>query len=133
MIEKQLSIFLENKPGVLSEVCKALGTRDINIRGISVSDTVDHAVVRLIVDKPQEALHVLGEHGALVVETDVLEVKLDNRPGELARLAAKFARGKLNIEYAYGTADGGQATVFIRVSDLKKAVQLLGSGKRVAK
>jgi hypothetical protein len=133
MIEKQLSIFLVNKPGVMADVCRTLGAHDINIRGISVSDTVDHAVVRLIVDDPRKALHVLGEHGALVVETDVLEVKLGDKPGELARLAGKFARGKINIEYAYGTADGSQATVFLRVSDVKKAVKILSPKKKPRK
>ena len=133
MIEKQISIFLENKPGVMADVCKALGAYDINIRGISVSDTVDHAVVRMIVDNPRKAIHVLGEHGALVVETDVLALKLDDKPGTLAKLASKFARGKVNIEYAYGTSDGTEATVFVRVSDVKKAVQLLSSKKRPKK
>ena len=133
MIEKQISIFLENKPGVLANVCKTLGAFDINIRGISVSDTVDHAVVRLIVDNPRKAIHVLGEHGALVVETDVLAVKLDDKPGTLAKLASKFAREKINIEYAYGTSDDTEATVFVRVSDVKKALQLLSPRKRSKK
>jgi len=133
MIEKQISIFLENKPGVLANVCKTLGAHDVNIRGMSISDTVDHAVVRLIVNDPRKAIHVLGEHGALVVETDVLAVKLDDKPGALAKLAAKFARGKVNIEYSYGTSDGTEATVFVRVSDVKKAVQLLTPKKRPKK
>lgn len=133
MIEKQISIFLENKPGVMASVCKTLGAYDINIRGISVSDTVDHAVVRMIVDNPRKAIHVLGEHGALVVETDVLAVKLDDKPGALAKLASRFARGKINIEYAYGTSDDTEATVFIRVSDVKKAAQLLSPKKRPKK
>lgn len=132
MIARQLSVFLENKPGVLAAVCKALGEHDINIRGVSVSDTVDHAVVRLIVSDPHKAVHVLGEHGALVVETDVLIVKLSDHPGALAEVAAKFARGKINIEYAYGSSDDTEATVFVRVSDTKKALEIL-TPKRKAK
>ncbi len=132
MIAKQLSVFLENKPGVLAEVCKTLGDHDINIRGVSVSDRVDHAVVRLIVSDPHKAIHVLGEHGALVVETDVLVVKLPDQPGALGQLAAKFARAKINIEYAYGSSDDTQATVFMRVSDAKKALEIL-TPKRKAK
>lgn len=124
-VEKQLSLFLENKPGVLAEVCRTLGDHHVNLRGLSVSDTVDHAVVRMIVDDPQTALHALGEYGALVVETDVLVVALDDKAGELGRLASKFARAKINIEYAYGTSDGSQATIYLRVSDLAKAKQLL--------
>ena len=94
MIEKQLSIFLENKPGVLAEVCKTLQAHDINIRGISVSDTVDHAVVRMIVSDPHAAIHILGEHGTLVVETDVLAIELSDSPGELAKLASQLASAR---------------------------------------
>jgi hypothetical protein len=129
MVETQLSIFLENKPGVLAEVGKMLGDHDINIRGISISDTVDHAVVRLMVDQPQKAIHVLGEHGALVVETEILEVKLADEPGALSRLADKFAHGNINIEYAYGTSNGSRATLFVRVSDTERAVKLLSAAE----
>jgi hypothetical protein len=133
MVEKQLSIFLENKPGVLAEVCKTLGAHEINIRGLSVSDTVDHAVVRLVVNDPQKALHVLGDHGALVVETDVLGVNMVDKPGELAKVAAEFARAKVNIEYAYGSCDDTEGTIFFRVSDEKKALKVLSSLKKRAK
>jgi hypothetical protein len=132
MIEKQLSLFLVNKPGVLAEVCQTLGDQGINIRGMSVSDTVDHAVVRLVVDDPQKAIHILGEHGVLVVETDVLALNLNDTPGALAAVARKFARGKVNIEYAYGSSDTGQAHIYMRVSDVRKAKQLL-SGKKKKK
>jgi hypothetical protein len=90
-------------------------------------------VVRLVVDDPRKAIHVLGEHGALVVETDVLAVNLADKPGALARLARTFARGRINIEYAYGTSGGGQATVYVRVSDMKKAMQLLSPKKKPRK
>jgi len=133
MIEKQLSLFLVNKPGVLAEVCRTLGNNDINIRGMSISDTVDHAVVRLIVDDPIKAIHVMGDHGVLVVETDVLAIKLSDHPGELAKIARKLARAKVNIEYAYGTSDGSAATMFIRVSDARKAKKLLTPTKKKAK
>jgi hypothetical protein len=133
VIEIQLSIFLENKPGVLADVCKALGAYDINIRGMSISDTVDHAVVRLIVNDPKKAVHILGEHGALVVETEVLALKLADKPGELAKMARKFARAKINIEYAYGTSVADQATIYMRVSDVKKAVQLLTPKKKATR
>ena len=133
MIEKQLSIFLENKPGVLAEVAKTLGDHGINIRGLSVSDTVDHAVVRIIVTDPQKAIHILGEHGLLVVETEVLAVKLADEPGKLAEFASQLARAKVNIEYAYGSSHGEEATVFFRVSDVKKAVTLLPAAKKAKK
>lgn len=127
MIEKQLSLFLVNKPGVLADVCQSLSDNNINIRGLSVSDTVDHAVVRLIVDDPIKAIHLLGEHGVLVVETDVLAVDVDDQPGALAKVARKLARGKVNIEYAYGTADTGKARIYMRVSDARKGKQVLAA------
>jgi hypothetical protein len=127
MIEKQLSLFLVNKPGVLADVCQTLADHKINIRGLSVSDTVDHAVVRMIVDDPIAAIHILGEHGVLVVETDVLALEVDDQPGALAKVARKFARAKINIEYAYGTADSGQARIYMRVSDARKGKQALTS------
>jgi len=130
MIEKQLSIFLENKPGVLAAVCKALAEHEVNIRGISVSDTVDHAVVRLVVSDPHKALHVLGDHGALVVETDVLAVDLSDKPGELAKLATRFAKARINVEYAYGSSDHSKGTVFFRVSNVKLAAKLLKAGAK---
>ncbi|MCH5373974.1 MAG: ACT domain-containing protein [Planctomycetes bacterium] len=125
MIEKQLSVLLENKVGVLAEVCKMLAAHGINIKGISISDTVDHAVLRLIVDDWHGAIHILGEHGALVVETDVIRVRLDDKPGELATLAENFAREEVNIEYAYGTSDVNGATLYLRVSDVKRAEQII--------
>lgn len=130
MIAKQLSLFLVNKPGVLAEVCKTLGASGINIRGMSISDTVDHAVVRMIVDDAHKACHVLGDHGVLVVETDVLAVQVSDHPGELAKIARKLARAKVNIEYAYGTSDGASATMFIRVSDARKAKKILTPVKK---
>lgn len=127
MIEKQLSLFLENKPGVLADVCQTLADQKINIRGLSVSDTVDHAVVRMIVDDPIKAIHLLGDHGVMVVETDVLAVEVDDEPGALARIARTFARAKINIEYAYGTSDTGRARIYMRVSDARKGKQALSA------
>lgn len=126
MVERQLSIFLQNKPGVLAEVCQVLAAESVNLRALSVSDTVDHAVVRMVVDNPQKASHLLGERGTLVVETDVLGLKLTNKPGALGEVAAKLAKAKVNIEYAYGSADSADGVLFLRVSDLKKAQRALG-------
>ncbi|MCU0962763.1 MAG: ACT domain-containing protein [Pirellulaceae bacterium] len=133
MIVKQLSLFLVNKPGVLAAVCQTLGDHHINIQGISISDTVDHAVVRLIVDDPNAAIHILGEHGVLVVENDVLGVEVDDHPGALAAVARKFARAKVNIEYAYGTSDSGKAKIFVRVCDVRKGKKVLAQAARPAK
>ena len=98
---KQLALFLENKPGALAKLCQALGKEDINIHALSVSDAVDHSVVRLVVDKPTKALHLLGHHGVLVVERSVLMLTGQNKIGEMAEIAQqmgpKAASGDLPI------------------------------------
>ena len=85
-VTKQIAIFLDNKPGTLAELCAVLADHEINILAMTVSDTVDHAVVRMVVDKPQEAIHRLGDAGMLVVERDVLVVEIDNKPGGGVRI-----------------------------------------------
>ncbi len=123
----QLSIFLKNKPGVLAEVSRALSEKGINILGISVSDTVDHAVVRLVTSDAKQAHDVLESSGALVVANDVLELDLLDNPGALAEVAEKLSAASVNIEYAYGTAPvDGKARVYVRVSDDAKAKKVLG-------
>jgi hypothetical protein len=126
-VVKQLALFLENKPGTLANVCHALGQKKINILALSISDAVDHAVVRFIVDDPQRALHLLGDHGILVIERDVLMLEGHSRPGVLASIARKLARQRINIEYAYSTTptDSDSASLILRVDNLAKARRLL--------
>jgi len=133
MIEKQLSIFLENKPGVLAEACQALAADGVSLRAISISDTVDHSVVRMVVNNPRKALHILGERGALVVETEVLALTLEDQPGALAKAAKKLGKAQVNIEYAYGSTNATSCTLYLRVSDLKKAERILSSKKKARK
>ncbi len=124
---KQLSLFLENKPGTLAAVCRALAEKKINIQAISVSDAVDHAVVRVVVSDPRRAMHLLGERGVLVVERSVLMIECNNQPGELAAIARKVATHKVNIEYAYSAAlpDAPSGAMILRVDNLKKAGRIL--------
>ena len=125
---QQLSVFLENQPGVLAKLAQALASGRVNLLGMSVSDTVDHAVVRLVVDNPARARRILEEANLLVVENDVLAVPLANRPGALSDTAQRLARAHVNIEYAYGSGvakKGARALLFLRVSDTKKALRVL--------
>jgi hypothetical protein len=133
MIEKQLSVYLENKPGVLAELCHALAADGVNLKAISISDTVDHSVVRMVVSDPAKAIHILGERGALVIETDILALELVDKPGTLAEAAKKLGKAKVNIEYAYGSGHSGACTMFFRVSDIKKAIRVLCPGKKATK
>jgi len=128
-VATQLSLFLENKPGTLAAVCKALADEKINIHAISVSDAVDHAVVRMVVSDPHKALHLLGDHGLLVVERDVLMLEGRSRPGELANIAQTLADNKVNIEYAYSATPPGtsKGAMILRVDNLAKARRVLHS------
>ena len=128
-VTKQLAIFLENRPGMLARVCDALAENKINIYAISTSDTVDHAVMRMVVSDYRKALHVFEEHGTLVVEDDVLQIEGDNKPGSLAKLAHKLARAKINIEYAYCATppDAKKGLLILRVADAKKALKVLNT------
>ena len=126
-VEKQLSLFLENKPGTLAAVCQALADAAINILAISVLDAVDHAVVRMVVNDPRKAMHLLGDHGVLVIERDVLLLEGRSRPGELARVAKALAEHKVNIEYAYSATlpDAARGAMILRVDNLAKAKRCL--------
>ena len=126
-IVKQLSLFLENKPGTLAAVCRALADEKINIQAISVSDAVDHAVVRLVVNDPRRAVHLLGERGVLVVERNVLMIECRNQPGMLAAIACKLATHKVNIEYAYAASlpNAPTGAMILRVDNVKKARRIL--------
>ena len=126
-VKRQLSIFLRNKPGVLGRICEEFAAKGINILGLSVSDTVDHAVVRLITSDPVKASAMLGEAGILVIDTQVLVLDLVDRPGALAALSKKLSRGKVNIEYAYGTTSENGGNLVLRVSDVRKALKILGA------
>lgn len=124
-VVKQLSVFLENKPGVLAELCETFSKQKLNIEGLSVSDTVDHAVVRMITSDHRKAIDVLEGAGVLVVETDVLALTLPDKPGQLADIARKLAKAKVNIEYAYGTTEAAGGQLILRVSDIAKAKRVL--------
>src|SRR5690349_962813 len=128
-ITKQLAIFLDNRPGMLARVADALGEAKINIYAIAISDTVDHSVIRLVVSDYRRALHVLEEHGTLVVEDDVLVVDGSNKPGELAKIAHKLAAAKVNIEYCYSATspDSKKGLMIMRVSNAAKALKVLNS------
>ncbi|HXG47915.1 MAG TPA: ACT domain-containing protein [Methylomirabilota bacterium] len=128
-ITTQLALFLDNKPGTLARVCDALSAAKINIYAISTSDTVDHSVVRMVVSDPRRALLLFEEHGALVVESEVLMIEGDNKPGSLARLAHKLSEAGINIEYAYCATppEAKRGLLVMRVDHAKKALKVLNS------
>jgi hypothetical protein len=128
-ITKQLALFLDNRPGMLARLADALAEAKINIYAITTSDTVDHSVVRLVVSDYRRALHVFEEHGALVVEDDVLMIDGSNKPGELARMAHKLSDAGINIEYCYSAtpAESKKGLMIMRVSNASKALKVLNT------
>lgn len=124
---KEITVFLENHPGIMARVVGTLAERDVNIRGFTLNNYLDHGALRLIVDDPTSALHVLGEHNLLAIENYLITLRLKNEPGALTRLAEALSEAEINIEYAYGSAGAATdepATLFIRVSDDEKALEV---------
>ena len=128
-ITKQLAIFLDNRPGTLARLADSLAESKINIYAITTSDTVDHSVIRLVVSDYRKAMQLFEEHGALVVEDDVLMIEGSNKPGELARIAHKLAEARINIEYCYSatSAEAKKGLLILRVSNPTKALKVLNS------
>jgi hypothetical protein len=129
-VDKQIAVFLENRPGTLAGLCEALARKDINLLALTVADTVDHSVVRMVVDKPEAAVRVVRATGALHVESDVLVVEAANRTGALAAIAERLATQDINIEYAYGTAleDQDRCALVLRTHDPHLALEVLDEG-----
>ena len=126
-IAKQLSVFLANTPGTLASVCTELARAEVNIFALTISDTTDHSVVRMVLSDTQKALHIFEERGVLAVQNNVLMITNDNKPGSLGAIAARLAKAKINIEYAYlATSPGARRGLLIlRTSDTKKALKVL--------
>jgi len=119
---KQLSVFIENKTGRVSEITDVLGRNSINIRGFSISDTADYGIVRLIVDSPVEGSRVLEEAGFTVKTTDVVCLNLPDHPGGLAGILKVVSDAGVNIEYVYSLIS---TYVVINVADIDRAISLL--------
>jgi hypothetical protein len=126
-IAKQLSVFLANKPGMLADVCDELAKVDINIFALTISDTADHSVVRMVVSNPEKALAIFEERGVLTVASKILMIENNNKPGSLAKIASRLAKAKINIEYAYLATSpvAKRGLLILRVDDTKGALKVL--------
>ncbi len=124
----QFSVFLVNKPGVLARVTGALATAKVNLVAVTLVDSQEHGVLRMVAEKPDEARDVLKKLNLPMTETDVLCVDLPNRPGALADVATLLGTNHININYAYVTsgAAGGRTTGVFKVADQSKAIHVLG-------
>jgi hypothetical protein len=124
---KQISVFLENTTGRLSEVTKTLAAAGINLRAISIADTADFGILRLIVDKTAEAVDALNTAGFTTRQTDVAAVEIEDVPGSLAKLMELFQQSQVNIEYLYASLEGkvGKAVVIFKLEDHNKGLKIL--------
>ncbi|MDD2734964.1 MAG: ACT domain-containing protein [Desulfuromonadaceae bacterium] len=126
---EQLSIFIENKSGRLAEVTRILGEAGINIRVLSLADTSDFGILRLIVDKVEQAKFALKEKGFTVDKTEVVAVEVPDRPGGMANILQSIDNNQINIEYMYAFVErgGGNAVIIFRFDDTEKAIEALKS------
>ncbi len=119
---RQLSVFIENKAGRVSEVTGILGDAGINVRGFSVSDTAEFGILRLVVDRPEDASSALRAAGFTVKESDVICVDLPDHPGGLASVLRVVADAGVNVEYVYSLI---ATYVVLNVGDADLALRLL--------
>ena len=126
-IMPQFAVFLDNRPGTLSRTCQALAAARINIEALSILDTVDHAIVRMIVDKPKEAEQVLSKQNAMVQRHDVVVMDVPNEIGALAQIAERLAQAGINMEYAYCTSSSqhNAGAIVLRTNDLEATINAL--------
>ena len=126
-ITTQFSIFMVNKPGVLARVLSEFAQAKINIIAITMMDSVEHGVMRVVFTAPEKAKKVLAKLNMPYNEARVLCVTLTNKAGALAAVAEKLAKNHINISYAYCTAGakGGRTTGILKVADVKKAMKTL--------
>ena len=124
---EQISVFLENKAGRLSEVTGILAEARINIRALSLADTSDFGILRLIVNDNVKALEALKQRGFTVGKTDVVAVEVDDRPGGLHRILAALFKANVNVEYMYAFVQqsGDNAVIIFRFDNLDEAVKVL--------
>jgi len=127
MLVKQISVFLENKIGRLAEITELLGENNINIRALAIADTTEFGILRLIVDNPQKAQEVLEKRGFAAKQTDVMVVKVEDKPGGLANILKILKKSGLNVEYLYAFVkqSGEDAFVVFRIEDIDKAAREL--------
>jgi hypothetical protein len=124
---EQISVFLENRAGRLAEITRVLGEAEVNIRALSLADTSDFGILRLIVSDNDKAKEVLKEHGFTVGKTSVVAVEVEDRPGGLNRILEILSKESINVEYMYAFVQhsGANALMIFRFDDIDSAVKLL--------
>ena len=127
MYIRQISIFLENRSGTLADVTDFLYQNQVNLRSLSIADTADFGILRIIVDKPEETLALLKKADYPCTITDMLAIQMTDEPGSMAKIIRLLADHDISIEYAYAftTAKAGTAITVVRVGDNAAAENVL--------
>ena len=133
-ISPQFSIFMVNKPGILAKILGEFARAKINITALTMMDSVEHGVMRVIFEEPDRARDILTKLNMPYNETQVLCITLTNRSGALATVTEKLAKNHINISYAYCTAGakGGRTTGVLKLADVKKAMKVLSKDAKKA-
>ena len=128
---KQISVFLENKKGRLAEVTDILGKNGINIKAMSLADTSDFGVLRLIVNDPDRCVTILKSSGFVAQETDVIGIEVEDKPGGLFRVLDILEKNSINVEYMYATVEKNKnfAIVIFKVDVKERAMKILSDNK----
>ncbi len=134
-MQTQFSVFLVNKPGVLATVTAALAKAKVNIIALTLVDSMEHGVLRIVCHDAAAARTVLGQAHDRWTETDVLVMELENRPGSFSHVAERLAAEHINISYAYSTggAQGGKTTAVFKVADMNKAAAIMEEMERTGR
>ena len=126
-VTKEFSVLMENRPRILGRICQALADQEVNILALESFPTRGKFVTRFIVDNPSTVRIVLNNEQLTFAETEIIQVKIQHRPGEIARLASRLGKANININYAYCGLEPSTnaALVFFGVTDVSKAVSVL--------
>ncbi len=122
---QQLSVFLENREGRLDEVLKTLADHEVNIVALSLADTSDYGMLRMIVSDPEKGKRVLKEAGITAMLTDVVALRVPHATGSLSKAMHQIVEGGVNVEYMYAFANGNDASAVLKCDDPKRVVEIL--------
>ena len=127
MIIEQISVFAENRVGGLADITDMLADASIDIDALTIADTAEYGILRLIVDSPKKALTVLKAGGFVVNLTPVIAIKMDDKPGSLSKIIALLSQAEVGIEYLYAfvAREIGNAYLILRVEDVEKGEEIL--------
>lgn len=122
---QQLSVFLENREGRLDEVLKVLAKNDVNIVALSLADTSEYGMLRMIVSEPEKGKAALKEEGITSMLTDVVALRVPHAAGSLSKAMHQIVEGKVNVEYMYAFANGSDAAAVLKSDDPGRVVEIL--------